>query len=79
MYIITWFHILYHHKESLISWIFYFREKVLGLAYAAGCKQLLTGSEDCIIGIWNMDIDRQEVKTDWPFTHVYIYLKDYNN
>lgn len=39
------------------------RDKVLGLAYAGGCKQLLTGSEDCILGIWNMDIDRQEVRT----------------
>ncbi|XP_052058236.1 WD repeat and FYVE domain-containing protein 2-like [Mytilus californianus] len=36
------------------------RDKVLGLAYAAGCKQLLTGSEDCILGIWNMEADRQE-------------------
>lgn len=73
MYIITWFHILYHHTESLISLIFYFRDKVLGLAYAAGCKQLLTGSEDSILGIWNMDVERQEVKTDWPFTRLYLF------
>ena len=50
-----------HFNTSYNHLLIVYRDKVLGLAYAAGCKQLLTGSEDCILGIWNMDVDRQEV------------------
>ncbi|KAK3095101.1 hypothetical protein FSP39_010354 [Pinctada imbricata] len=35
-------------------------DKVQALAYAHGCKQLITGSDDGITGIWNMDVKRIE-------------------
>lgn len=40
----------------------FFSDKVQGLAYASGSKQLLSGSDDSILGIWNMDVKRIEVK-----------------
>ena len=47
----------------------FFSDKVQGLAYASGSKQLLSGSDDSILGIWNMDVKRIEVK--W---HVFIHV-----
>ena len=38
-----------------------FREKVTSLAYAEGSKQLLSAGDDCIIGLWHMDVKRSEV------------------
>lgn len=36
-------------------------DKVQALAYASGSKQLLSGSDEAILGIWNMDVKRIEV------------------
>lgn len=37
-------------------------DKVQALAYASGSKQLLSGSDEAILGIWNMDVKRIEVR-----------------
>lgn len=39
----------------------FFSDKVQALVYASGSKQLLSGSDDSILGIWNMDVKRIEV------------------
>ena len=37
------------------------RAKIKALAYSLETRQLLSSSDDGAVGIWNLDIDRQEV------------------
>lgn len=38
-----------------------FRDKVQGLVYIQSSKQLISASDDCILGMWDMDVKRVEV------------------
>ena len=40
---------------------FIFSDKVQSILYAPGSKQLISGSDDQIIGLWDLEIKRQEV------------------
>ncbi|XP_013069736.2 WD repeat and FYVE domain-containing protein 2-like isoform X1 [Biomphalaria glabrata] len=40
------------------------KDKVQGLAHSKSTRQLLSGSDDCVLGIWDMDIQRLETP-DW--------------
>ena len=37
------------------------RDKIQGLAYIQSSKQLISASDDCILGMWDMDVKRVEV------------------
>ncbi|XP_050389786.1 WD repeat and FYVE domain-containing protein 2 [Patella vulgata] len=44
-------------------------DKVQGLVYAQSAKQLLSGSDDCVLGVWNMDTKRIETP-EWTESNI---------
>ena len=46
---------------------FIFSDKVQSILYAPGSKQLISGSDDQIIGLWDLEIKRQEVSLHYFF------------
>lgn len=57
-----------------------YSDKVQGLCYASHTRQLISGSSDGGIVIWNMDVTRQEVKEEEEEcninpTHKHIYTQ----
>ncbi|XP_046339732.1 WD repeat and FYVE domain-containing protein 2-like [Haliotis rufescens] len=44
-------------------------DKVQGLSYAMGAKQLVSGSDDGLLGIWQMDVERLETP-EWKESDV---------
>jgi len=40
-----------------------YRDRVQSVVYAAESKQLLSGGDDAVVVVWNVDVKREEVST----------------
>jgi hypothetical protein len=54
--------------------LFVDRDKVQGLALVPSSKQLVSGADDCILGMWDMDVKRIEVRVHLAIQPVLLFF-----
>lgn len=59
-------------KDS--AYYYYHRDRLRSLVYHAQARKLISTSDDGVMGIWNMDIERQEVCTCMFVCHVHVHV-----